>query len=67
MSWIADAHREWHTVHGQNTVCPLDCGAGEVNDYDEEEIPSEEVRADYARYTGRDPWSTGEGDPWAIA
>lgn len=30
MTWIADAHREWHTVHGQNAVCPLDCGVGEA-------------------------------------
>lgn len=25
---LADAHREWHYVHG-NVVCPLDCGIGE--------------------------------------
>lgn len=29
MSWIADAHREWHYVHGapgkSDEVCPLDC------------------------------------------
>lgn len=34
MSWISDAHQEWHHVHGQYAICPLDCGAGEVYDYD---------------------------------
>lgn len=29
MSFIADAHREWHTVHGARATCPLDCGASE--------------------------------------
>jgi len=33
MAWLADAHREWHYVHGQ-VVCPLDCGIGE-DVYDE--------------------------------
>lgn len=38
MSWIAEAHTDWHTAHGWNAVCPLDCGAGEVpEDYDEDE------------------------------
>ena len=34
MAWLADAHREWHYVHGALTVCPLDCGVGE-DVYDE--------------------------------
>lgn len=29
MSWIADAHREWHAVNGARATCPLDCGASE--------------------------------------
>lgn len=29
MSFIADAHREWHVVYGSQAVCPLDCGANE--------------------------------------
>lgn len=37
MPWLADAHTEWHTVNGWNQVCPLDCGAGEVWDYYEDE------------------------------
>lgn len=41
MSWMADAHREWHYVHGQDTVCPLDCGAGEVYDYDPDDAYEE--------------------------
>lgn len=31
MSWIAEAHSEWHTVHGAHAVCPLDCGASEFD------------------------------------
>lgn len=30
MAYLADAHRDWHAVHGLNAVCPLDCGAGEA-------------------------------------
>lgn len=31
MTWLADAHRDWHYVYGAaNTNCPLDCGAGEA-------------------------------------
>lgn len=30
MTYLADAHRDWHAVHGLNAVCPLDCGAGEA-------------------------------------
>lgn len=39
MSYMADAHRQWHTAHGWNMVCPLDCGVTERYDdyYDEEE------------------------------
>lgn len=29
MSFTADAHREWHTVHGAFASCPLDCGINE--------------------------------------
>jgi hypothetical protein len=27
MSWLSDAHSEWHAVHGAYACCPLDCGA----------------------------------------
>lgn len=27
MSYLADAHSEWHAVHGAYAICPLDCGA----------------------------------------
>lgn len=30
MSYLADAHRDWHTVNGKYAVCPLDCGASEI-------------------------------------
>lgn len=30
MSYLADAHRDWHNVHGKFAVCPLDCGIGEA-------------------------------------
>lgn len=36
MSWIAEAHADWHTVNGWNVVCPLDCGAGEDYDHDDD-------------------------------
>lgn len=32
MTYLADAHRDWHTVNGWDTICPLDCGAGEVQE-----------------------------------
>ena len=31
---MSEIHSQWHSVHGQNTVCPLDCGVGE--DYQSE-------------------------------
>lgn len=30
MSYLAEAHFEWHAVNGAYAVCPLDCGAGEA-------------------------------------
>lgn len=40
MSWLADAHREWHYVHGapgqSDEVCPLDC-YDPPEDYDPED------------------------------
>ena len=35
MTYISEAHNEWHTVNGASAVCPLDCGAGEQQ-YDAE-------------------------------
>lgn len=29
MSWLSEAHNDWHTANGWDRVCPLDCGAGE--------------------------------------
>ena len=29
MSYLTEAHADWHAVHGQYAACPLDCGAGE--------------------------------------
>lgn len=29
MSYLAEAHADWHAVHGKFAVCPLDCGIGE--------------------------------------
>lgn len=48
MSWIADAHRDWHAVYGppgkSREVCPLDC-YDPPEDYDpeweDEELPLE--------------------------
>ena len=30
MSYLADAHSDWHAVNGANEICPLDCGVGEA-------------------------------------
>jgi hypothetical protein len=35
---IADAHSQWHSIHGDGDECPLDCGAGGF-DRDEPEEP----------------------------
>lgn len=29
MSFLAEAHADWHAVNGKYSVCDLDCGAGE--------------------------------------
>lgn len=29
MSYLAEAHADWHAVNGRDAVCPLDCGIGE--------------------------------------
>lgn len=29
MSFQSEAHQQWHSIHGQFSVCPLDCGAEE--------------------------------------
>lgn len=36
---MAEAHAQWHAVHGRNSVCPLDCGIGESYDEDPESMP----------------------------
>jgi len=33
MSWLSEAHNDWHTINGRNVTCPLDCGAGEQDEY----------------------------------
>ena len=39
MSYIADAHRDWHAVNGAyNTECPLDCGAMAPGQAEAEEL-----------------------------
>lgn len=25
VSWISEAHNEWHAVNGRDAICPLDC------------------------------------------
>lgn len=42
MSWLSEAHNDWHTANGWDRVCPLDCGAGEVWD-DEEDFAEAEA------------------------
>lgn len=49
MSWIADAHRQWHQVYPSAPWdCPLDCGAGENYEM-EEEAAWEEAQAEERR------------------
>jgi hypothetical protein len=36
MSWLSEAHEEWHLVNGKYACCPLDCGASEAL-YDQHE------------------------------
>lgn len=36
MSYLADAHRDWHAVNGWRSGCPLDCAAADLNDQPEE-------------------------------
>lgn len=39
MSYLADAHRDWHTVNGWRSGCPLDCAAADsMADYPEPEV-----------------------------
>ena len=37
MAWLADAHSQWHAIHGPvgTVVCPLDC-YDPPDDYDPE-------------------------------
>jgi len=68
MTWIADAHREWHTVHGTFAVCPLDCGAGETYDPADYLTPAEYAAAVAEAEEGRAPAvptsSWADDDPW---
>ena len=34
---LADAHHQWHSIHGADAVCDLDCGAGERDEEPEPE------------------------------
>lgn len=52
MSWIVDAHYEWHAVHGANACCPLDCNAG----VDQSE--------DYEGFAPAPPTPIVWSDPW---
>jgi hypothetical protein len=29
MSWMSEAHDQWHHIHGKFASCPLDCGINE--------------------------------------
>lgn len=30
MSYLSEAHAQWHQIYGKYATCELDCGAGEV-------------------------------------
>lgn len=50
MSYLADAHREWHQVNGKYAICDLDCGASEYigqafeDDYEDTERGTKGIR-----------------------
>lgn len=46
-NYLAEAHAQWHTVHGWDAVCPLDCGANEAAMAIHEEESSPLVRCGY--------------------
>lgn len=33
MSYLSEAHSEWHSINGKYAVCPLDCGANEPDEW----------------------------------
>lgn len=45
MAWLADAHRDWHTVNGWDVVCPLDCGVTEglMDEYEQDHADEVQV------------------------
>ncbi len=53
MSYLSDAHAEWHAVNGRDQVCPLDCGVGEdaAADYEAEQayLASLTIRCGHCR------------------
>jgi hypothetical protein len=38
MTYLADAHRDWHAVNGAYAICPLDCGAMAPGQAEAEEL-----------------------------
>lgn len=60
---LSEAHAHWHYVHGWNTVCDLDCGAGEAydemyEDDDEDFVMESPVIPDEEKWILPDPWDT---------
>ena len=52
MSYLSEAHAEWHAVNGRYAACPLDCGAGEpIVDY----CPVEGCEGYEIAYPGQEP------------
>jgi len=64
MSYLSEAHSEWHLVNGQNACCPLDCGASEVY-HDPTEYMTDEELAEYDAYVSSIPEATFD-DPWIL-
>lgn len=50
-SFLAEAHREWHMIHGKYKVCDLDCGASEgIMDVFESDVEAlKEIEAEGGR------------------
>lgn len=80
MTYLQDAHRDWHTVNGKYAVCPLDCGASEYlpPEADDDEYGTYELQDDLYQLNQNeaddyrhdfddlpeDPWTSGEDYPF---
>lgn len=69
MSWLSEAHSEWHAVNGHDAICPLDCGVGEAYppeyDYTDEELALMDAEDEQARWEQDEMYAALYFDPEA--